>query len=118
MAIRDQFPHYFKQLPNNHVDVYRTLNAFNVTDAALQHAAKKILCAGERGDKDIDKDIAEAIASLQRFQEMRQEDAIFAEANKAAEELSHKEKSYILVGKESKYEKPSSSNKKTKKVRR
>lgn len=55
------------------VDVYRVLRIYNVTDPAIAHAVKKLLRSG-RGHKDQDTDIAEAIASLQRWQEMRQED--------------------------------------------
>lgn len=31
------------------IDIYRVLVMFGVTDPCLQHAAKKILCAGQRG---------------------------------------------------------------------
>ena len=56
------------------VDVYRVLDLFGVTDQALGHAIKKLLVAGNRGVKDMDKDIQEAIDTLQRWQEMRAED--------------------------------------------
>lgn len=67
--------HYFKDVSNlSHVDVYRVLALFNVTDPCIQHAVKKLLVAGGRGaGKDIHKDIAEAIDTLQRWQEMREE---------------------------------------------
>lgn len=70
------YPHYFKALPPGctHIDVYRVLSLFEVTDPALQHAAKKLLCAGARGAKDQGQDIAEAIATLQRWQQMRDEE--------------------------------------------
>lgn len=48
------------------VDVYRVLAAFNVTDPALQHAAKKILCAGLRGHKDRVTDLEDIIDSAQK----------------------------------------------------
>lgn len=66
--------HYFKPCPYAHVDVYRVLALFNVTDQALGHAIKKLLVAGGRGAKDINKDVQEAIDTLQRWQEMQQED--------------------------------------------
>lgn len=71
------YPHYFKRLPTGctHVDVYRVLQLFEVTDPALQHAIKKLLCAGARGAKDRDQDVAEAIATLHRWQQMRLEEA-------------------------------------------
>ena len=67
--------HFFKDVSKlQTVDVYRVLELFSVTDPCLQHAAKKILCAGGRGSKDIKKDIQEAIDSLNRRLEMYRED--------------------------------------------
>jgi len=67
--------HYFKNVSHlQTVDVYRVLELFGVTDPCLQHAAKKILCAGGRGAKDTKKDIQEAIDSLNRRLEMYRED--------------------------------------------
>jgi hypothetical protein len=40
----------------------------------LQHAIKKLLCAGQRGIKDQKQDVQEAIASLLRYLEMQTED--------------------------------------------
>lgn len=71
----DQFGHYFKDVSQlQKIDVYRVLLLFNVTDPAIAHAIKKLLCAGARGSKDAGKDVGEAIASLRRWQEMRDED--------------------------------------------
>lgn len=56
------------------LDIYRILSLYAVTDPCLQHAAKKVLCAGQRGGKDQLQDVHEAIASLERFVEMRCED--------------------------------------------
>lgn len=69
--------HYFKPVDGlPHVDVYRVLALFDVTDPALQHAVKKLLVAGGRGaGKDIRQDVQEAIDALLRWQEMRAEDA-------------------------------------------
>jgi hypothetical protein len=65
-----------------HIDVYRVLQLFNVTDPCIAHAVKKLLVAGARGDKAIvstlERDVKEAIDSLQRWQEMRREDTIDA----------------------------------------
>jgi hypothetical protein len=67
--------HYFKPCPYDEIDVYRLLELFQVTDQSIGHAVKKLLVAGGRGaGKNIDKDIAEAIDTLQRWQEMRRED--------------------------------------------
>lgn len=69
--------HYFKDVRGiNSIDVYRVLQLFNVTDPCIQHAVKKLLVAGGRGaGKDITRDIKEAIDSLERWQEMRAEEA-------------------------------------------
>ncbi len=68
--------HYYRDVSSlKTIDVYRVLELFGVTDQALGHAIKKLLVAGGRGHKDIDKDIQEAIDTLHRWQEMRAEDA-------------------------------------------
>lgn len=76
MSVGNKHPHYHKDVRHlETIDVYRVLHLFNVTDPCIQHAVKKLLVAGGRGaGKDMGKDIQEAIDSLQRFQEMRQED--------------------------------------------
>ena len=67
--------HYHKSVAHlSSIDVYRVLDLFHVTDQAIGHAIKKLLVAGNRGVKDMDKDIQEAIDTLQRWQEMRAED--------------------------------------------
>ena len=68
--------HYFKDVSQlDTIDVYRVLGLFGVTDPCLQHALKKVLVAGGRGGKDISQDVQEAIDSLQRWQEMRDEES-------------------------------------------
>lgn len=67
--------HYFKDVQTlKSVDVYRVLVLFGVTNPCLQHAIKKLLCAGNRGVKDELKDVQEAIASLTRYLEIKTED--------------------------------------------
>lgn len=67
--------HYFKPVAGlEHIDVYRTLLLFGVTDPCLQHAIKKLLVAGGRGAKDISQDVQEAIDTLERWKTMRQEE--------------------------------------------
>ena len=56
------------------IDVYRVLELFNVQSHAVGHAIKKLLCSGGRGAKDEAQDIQEAIDSLVRYQEMKNED--------------------------------------------
>jgi len=67
--------HYFKSVKGlTHIDVYRVLQLFNVTDPCIQHAVKKLLVAGGRGaEKDINRDIQESIDTLVRWQEMQTE---------------------------------------------
>jgi hypothetical protein len=66
---------YLRDCPYSRVDVYRVLEIFQVTNPAIQHAVKKLLCTGIRGAKGFDQDIREAIETLTRLQEMRAEDA-------------------------------------------
>lgn len=65
--------HYFKDVQHlSSIDVYRVLQLYNVTDACLQHAIKKLLVAGGRGaGKDINQDIQEAIDTLNRWKEIQ-----------------------------------------------
>lgn len=58
----------------NKLDIYRILKLYNVNDPCLQHAIKKLLCAGKRGSKNFLQDVNEAILSLQRLLEMQGED--------------------------------------------
>ena len=68
--------HYFKDVTGlNVVDVYRVLQLFGVADPCLQHAIKKLLVAGGRGaGKSIEKDVQEAIDTLERWKAMRNEE--------------------------------------------
>ena len=69
--------HYKKDVSHlNMLDVYRVLQLFNVTDPCEQHAIKKILCAGVRGNKSVEQDIREAIDTLERRLEMINEDCV------------------------------------------
>ena len=67
--------HYFKDVSNlEYIDIYRVLSLWEVNDPCIQHAVKKLLVAGNRGYKDVQKDIQEAIESLERWKEMQKED--------------------------------------------
>ncbi len=46
------------------VDIYRVLDAYQTGSPAIDHAIKKLLCAGKRGYKDKRKDYMEAIQSI------------------------------------------------------
>ncbi len=52
------------------VDVYDVLRAFGVACPAAQHAIKKLLCAGLRGNKSAEQDISEAANSCRRAIEL------------------------------------------------
>ena len=65
--------HYYREWEGQ-VDIYRVLKLFNVTDPAIQHAVKKLLCAGDRGVKDQAKDYSEAIDSIERAIQMIEEE--------------------------------------------
>lgn len=68
--------HYRKDVSHlKTIDVYRVLDLFSVTHPALQHAAKKILCAGQRGAKDRERDLREAVDSINRALQMIAEDS-------------------------------------------
>ncbi|CAB4169121.1 hypothetical protein UFOVP1516_91 [uncultured Caudovirales phage] len=70
-------PHYFKDTRNlDAIDVYRVLHLFDVSDPCLQHAIKKLLCAGGRGAKDMDQDVREAIDTLERWENMQVENEL------------------------------------------
>jgi hypothetical protein len=72
-----QHGHYFKPTgAYEFIDVYRVLDLYEVTDPCLQHAVKKLLRAGQRGGKSQAQDVDEARHSLERWQEMRDEDAL------------------------------------------
>jgi len=68
--------HYFKDVRHlSHIDVYRVLALFAVTDPCIQHAVKKLLVPGGRaGGKDQAHDVQDAMDSLLRWQQMRHED--------------------------------------------
>ena len=71
------FTHYFKDVSHlNNIDVYRVLQLFEVTDPAIQHAVKKLLCAGKRGSKEYTQDINEANVSIKRALSMMMEDTV------------------------------------------
>lgn len=72
-----------------YVDVYRVLSLFEVTDPCIQHAIKKLLVAGNRGHKNLEKDVQEAIVSLERWKEMRSEEGLNV-FDKNTIDLSHK----------------------------
>ena len=66
--------HYYRDVSKlKAVDVYMVCKLFGVNDAAISHAVKKLLCSGQRGYKDAEKDIREAIDTLERYIEIERE---------------------------------------------
>lgn len=47
------------------VDVYRVLNAFGPLSPEIDHAVKKLLAPGKRGNKDELQDLREAVQSIE-----------------------------------------------------
>lgn len=72
----DKHSHYHKDVSHlKSVDVYRVLELFGVTDQALGHAIKKLMCAGQRGaGKTFEQDVREAVDTLNRRLQMLAED--------------------------------------------
>lgn len=71
------YNHYFKNTKHlDAIDIYRVLELFNVVDPCIAHAIKKLLCAGDRGVKDIDQDVREAIDALGRWEDMKIENEL------------------------------------------
>lgn len=67
--------HYKKDISHlKTLDVYRVLDLYGVTHPAIQHAVKKLLCAGQRGAKDYERDLREAVDSINRALQMAVED--------------------------------------------
>lgn len=73
---------YYKTSPSPKIDIYRVLKMWEVTDPAIQHAVKKLLCSGKRGAK---QDLQEAVDSINRSIEMLEEESL----TNAGEQPSH-----------------------------
>ena len=71
--IKEKTNKYKRKVPTLEIDVYDILKAFGVTNPAVQHAIKKLLCAGDRGYKDKVQDLKEALASISRAIELENE---------------------------------------------
>lgn len=65
--------HYDYEYRGIKIDPYRIFEIYQISNAAQQHAIKKLLRAG-KGEKPLGKDIREAIDSLNRWLEMIEED--------------------------------------------
>lgn len=81
--------HYFHDVTHlTSIDVYRVLDLFGVTNPCLQHAIKKLLVAGGRGVKNMERDVQEAIDTLERWKEMFNEDQYEKKCNSVWSENS------------------------------
>lgn len=75
-ANAERYPHYYRSVSHlTHIDIYRLLDLFEVTDSAASHAIKKLIAAGRRGAKDALTDLNEARDTIARRIEMLHEDA-------------------------------------------
>ncbi len=64
---------YSRFIKGTEIDVYDILLAYQVTHPAIQHAIKKLLMPGQRGDKNFTTDVVEAMQALGRAVEMEAE---------------------------------------------
>lgn len=84
--MRGKNSHYFIDVTGlQFVDIYRVCELYGVGGGPIEHAIKKLMCAGKRGAKDKAKDIQEAIDQLERWKQMRDEDDRGAMIRKAVE---------------------------------
>lgn len=67
---------YSRHIGAEEVDVYDILKAFKVTCPATQHAIKKLLMPGQRGNKSLIQDLDEAKLSIDRAIELASEDEV------------------------------------------
>lgn len=69
--------HYYKDVSNlEEIDIYDVCNLFKVNDSSgcIQHAIKKLLCAGQRGTKSTIQDYREAMDSIDRKIQLLEEE--------------------------------------------
>lgn len=71
-----EFPHYFRDVRHlDKIDFYRIADLYGIHDPCVAHALKKILALGQRGAKDVETDAKDVIKSMERFLDMRVENA-------------------------------------------
>lgn len=66
--------YYNKVYKGIKLDPYRIAEIYGITDHAMFQALKKLLVAGQRGNKSVEQDITEARDALNRKIEMLSED--------------------------------------------
>lgn len=73
--VREKHSHYRKDISNLDVlDIYRVTELFKPHSCGA-HIAKKALCSGQRGHKDLLTDIQDIIDTAERWKEMLIEDS-------------------------------------------
>lgn len=76
---KEKHSHYKKDISHlGTLDIYRITELFNPHSCGA-HIAKKALCSGQRGHKDLLTDIQDIIDTAERWKEMLIEDEIFDE---------------------------------------
>lgn len=70
----DAGAHYRFEYHGVKLDPYRIADIYRISNHAQFSALKKILCAGNRGKKDLVQDLIEAKAAIDRWLEMIVED--------------------------------------------
>lgn len=66
--------HYFIDVSKyDEIDIYRITDLYGC-NSITHHIAKKALCAGRRGHKDLERDLHDIIDTAQRGLEMIEED--------------------------------------------
>jgi len=58
---------YNREIKSVKIDIYDILRAYGITDPALAHGLKKLLCAGQRGHKTVIQDLKEGIDSCSMY---------------------------------------------------
>lgn len=61
---------YKRSVSSLTIDIYDVLQAWQVTNPAIQHAIKKLLQPGQRGHKTRTEDLQEALVSIERAIEL------------------------------------------------
>lgn len=61
---------YKRTVSSTTIDIYDVLQAWQVTNPAIQHAIKKLLQPGQRGHKTRTEDLQEALVSIERAIEL------------------------------------------------
>lgn len=75
-TVVDVGQHYRYEYKGIKIDPFRIAQIYNIQDFALQTALKKILCAGNRGFKDLRQDLLDVRCAIDRKLEMMMEDAV------------------------------------------